>query len=114
MNLKKNLLAVVLTVCLTVPSFASSTTASSDPAKSDVRSDIKKMIQCMDLDYSNYDTESIKIKFMVNENDEIIVVSIGDSALEYLIKNALNYKEVNTEGLKPYSIYSVQVTLKQS
>jgi hypothetical protein len=114
MNLKKNLFAVALTASLAIPSFASATTASSEPTNVNVRSDIKKMIQRMDLDYSKYALESVKLKFMVNENNELIVISTGDSALDSKLKNGLNYKQVDTKGLKPYSIYVVQVTLKIS
>lgn len=68
------------------------------------------MIKKLDLDTKLIENATLKIKFMVNENDELIIISTGDSNLDSIIKNALNYKEVNTKGLRPYQVYIVPVT----
>ena len=113
MNLRKNLFSTALVLSLALPIFASST-FSTAPTKNPVGTDIKKIIQRMDVDFNKYDIEEISIKFMVNEQNELIVVSTGDSQLDTLIKSALNYQEVNAEGLKPYSIYRVKILLDKN
>jgi len=47
---------------------------------------------------------------MINNNDELVVLDTGDSKLDDTIKSALNYREVNSDGLKHFSVYVVPVT----
>lgn len=108
MTIQKNLLALVCATAFSIATFANTPELRSTPVS--VTKDIRQMIKKLDLDTKLIENATLKIKFMVNENDELIIISTGDSNLDSIIKNALNYKEVNTKGLRPYQVYIVPVT----
>jgi len=113
MNLKKSVFSLALAATLCAPSFANNVDFGPEKAKKSVTTDIKDMIQRMDIDFTKISEETIKIKFMVNDQNELIVISTGESNMDQSIKSALNYQEVAADGLKPYSVYVVPVTLKK-
>lgn len=113
MNLKKSLFSLALAATLCAPTFANNVDFGPEKAKKSVTTVIKDMIQRMDIDFTKISEETIKIKFMVNDQNELIVISTGDSDMDQSIKSVLNYQEVSTDGLKPYSVYVVPVTLKK-
>lgn len=110
MDFKKNVISFICAATLTAATYSLPKTILTTPTN--VTNDIHKMIKKLDLDIKNIDKATLKIKFMVNEDNELIVISTGDSKLDATIKGALNYKEVNTTGLKPYSVYIVPVTFE--
>ncbi len=113
MTFQKSVLSLALAAALSSSAIASTPISELNYSSTKtVTTEIKSMIEDLDIDYSKVAQSTIKVKFMVNENDELIVISTGDSGLDNTIKSALNYKEVNTEGLKPYSVYIVPVTFK--
>lgn len=110
MTFKKSVLSLALAVTFASASFASTATITSDySSPKTVSTEIQTMIKKLNLDFTKIDNSTINVKFMVNENNELVVISTGDSQLDQTIKSALNYKEVDTKGLKPYSVYIVPV-----
>ena len=73
-----------------------------------VTKDIQAIIKSLDLDFKKLEDTTIKVKFMVNKNDELIIIST-DSDMDHTLKQALNYKQVETSGLKAYSVYVVPI-----
>ena len=106
MNFKKNLFAFFLMAAFCVPVFASSVDAK--PSKT-VTKEIKTLIEKLNLDYEKLDEETVRIKFMVNENGEMIVISTEESRLDKTLKAALNYHKLESKELTPYSLYIVPV-----
>jgi len=47
---------------------------------------------------------------MINERNEIIVLSTNNAELDETIKQALNYDKIEEKELKPFEIYIVPVT----
>ena len=119
MELSKIILTTALSIAISASSFASNDT-SINPAKAPtetkkaVTTQIKTMIQKLDIDVSAYDSQTIKIKFLVNENDELIVLSTEDSGLDKKIKGALNYKEVDTTNVKHNKVYILPISFEQT
>ena len=113
MNLKKSVFSLALAATLCAPSFANPVNSGTDKSTKSITTDIRDMIQRMDIDFSIMDTKTIKIKFMVNDKNEIIIISTDKTDLDSAIKSALNYKEVSDKGLKPYSVYVVPVTFEK-
>ncbi len=115
MNLKKNVFALALSAALTTSAFANTIGDFAPESKPKaIVKEIKSMIQKLDIDVKTLDSETIKVKFMVNESDELIVISTGNSELDNTIKTALNYREVSTDGLKPFKVYVVPVTFAKA
>lgn len=114
MNIKKSLLFVACAFLVSTVAFANPL-PSLEPENTTkkVTTEIKSILQNLDLDYSKIENQTIKVKFMVNTENEIIVLSTGESELDKTLKSALNYKEIDAEGLKAYSVYVVPVTFKK-
>ena len=110
MNLKKSVLSIALATTFAASAMAAPTYDKSGNSTLSVTKDIQSIIKKLDLDYSKIDDTTIKIKFMINNNDELVVLDTGDSKLDDTIKSALNYREVNSDGLKHFSVYVVPVT----
>lgn len=105
-----------LIVAVALFSFASISVSSAavlTPSSSqELRKEISKLINKLDITQS-LDTETaVNLKFTVNDKNEIIVLSTDNSEFDYNFKGALNYKELDTEGLDANEIYSVRVVLK--
>jgi len=111
MNLKKSFLSLALAATFTATTIAAPINEGANNTVT-VTQDIKSLIKNLDLDYSKIDDTTIKVKFMVNEDDELIVIGT-DSKMDNTIKHALNYKQVDATGLKPFSVYVVPVKFEE-
>ena len=110
MKFRKYVLSVVCALLITGGLFASSVDEHvNNAAEKSISAEIHNMIKKLDIDFEELDNQTIKVKFMVNENSELIIVSTGDSDIDSTIKSALNYKEVETDGIKRYSLYAVNI-----
>ncbi len=108
MNIKNSLLSLGLALAISVPSFATSSNSLIKPSKSAVKQ-IEKIIQNLEFNIDEVEDLTIKIKFMVNADSELIVLSTDDSTYDSKIKGALNYKSVDNDGLEQYKVYILPV-----
>ena len=74
---------------------------------------IKSELSKVDLDFEKLNGETLKIRFTVNEKNEIIVLSTDHTSLDNTIKGALNYDKVDAKEFKPFEIYIVPVTFEK-
>ncbi|MBK8700785.1 MAG: hypothetical protein IPN29_15080 [Saprospiraceae bacterium] len=75
-----------------------------------VRNEVAKHI--LKADWQNVGTKSFLVTFLINSNNEVIVSSTSDKALDEKIKNVLNYQKLNVDGVKPFELYTLPVTIK--
>ncbi|MEL6122109.1 MAG: hypothetical protein AAFQ02_04720 [Bacteroidota bacterium] len=108
MSIKNTILSLGLSVALGATSFAAAVPASKKPQGVAVEK-IQKIIDQLDLERSDVATSTVKLKFMVNENNEIIVLSTGDSKIDGLLKGNLNYKSIDSGALVPYKVYILPI-----
>ena len=108
MNLKKSVLSLGLAIAVILPSIASSN-ANAPKASHTAIQEIHNAISLLDIDYRKYSGTEIMVKFMINESDELIILSTGDSDLDQSIKSSLNYKSVKSNELKAYKVYILPV-----
>jgi len=113
MKLSKIITTAAFAIVISSASFASTDT-DVNPSKTNkaVTTQIKTMIQKLDIDATTINTKTVKVKFMVTESDELIVLSTGDSDLDKTIKTALNYKTVDNTSVKYNKVYILPVTFK--
>ena len=64
----------------------------------EVRQEIMELISAIDLSNLATETEQVRLQFMVNDKNEVIVLNISESILATSIKNKLNYKKIDAEG----------------
>ena len=90
---------------------ASANNADLTPSK-DLARKIKSELSKVDLDYTQLNGETLKIRFMINEKQEIIVLSTDSKKLDNTIKDALNYDRLEGKELEPFEVYVVPVTFE--
>ena len=78
--------------------------------KSKLSTEIHLMIK--DLKFEDMSKEKFFVNFIVNLQGEILVTSTSNSKIDDRIKNVLNYKKVKVEGITPYEVYTLPVTVK--
>ncbi len=95
--------------------FASKTTYANTPDKdpNEMRSEIVKLVKQIDVSDMESEYERTYVKFMVNSNNEIIVVNVSSVELDSRIKSKLNYKKLKTEDVQQNEIYTIPVVFKK-
>lgn len=110
MKKKSLFLSLTLMFFFAATTFASPKLKPSEALKKMVKSELTKY----DLDFSALNGETLKIKFMLNEKGEMIVVSTNHHQLDDLVKSALNYEKISDETLKPFQVYVVPVIFQST
>ena len=108
MKIKSFLISALVVILFSGSALANTTTK----GNTDLASKIKTALAKYNLDQTNLDGETLKIRFIINEKSEIIVLSTNNKQLDNTIKHALNYDKIDQEDLVPFEIYIVPVTFK--
>ena len=88
-------------------------TANTTPETNNARNEIKTMIQKADLASSLKNDVTVKVTFMVNAKNEIIIMSTDQKNLDSRIKSTLNYKKLKSSDMKVNVTYTLPVILKK-
>ena len=107
MKVRNILVSLSLIVLFANTSFAS--TFPNPEAKSSTVAEIYKSIKKLELNVDQIADESVMLKFMVNDNNEIIILSTKESSLDGTLKANLNYKHVKNNDLTPFKIYLLPI-----
>ena len=114
MNLKNVLFSAALAAATVSPSFANApTTVTSEPTKKSITVEISDLIKNIDFTHMDIKNESVKLKFMVNENHEIVVLSTNNEKLDSKLKSNLNYKKIDADNIDAYQVYIVPIKLEE-
>lgn len=100
----------MLAIFLTSSVFAS---ASNDPVplKNSLREEIRSHIVNINLgDVKSYD-KHLKIQFMINDKNELVVLRTNNEDLDEVIKRNLNYKMIKTQDVNRNTVYSIKVNI---
>lgn len=104
----KIFLFILITITVSIPSFAS--TPDVKP-KSDLRTEIVNYLDNPSLTVFDNDQMIANILFMVNNENELILVDTGtkNEKLDSYLKAKLNYRIVSSADVDYYKLYSVKV-----
>lgn len=80
---------------------------------SEIRDQIKNMVSTIDVSDMISDEERVEVQFIVNNNNEIIVLNVNDETFDGRIKQRLNYKKVDSEDVVKNKIYSLPIVFKK-
>ena len=114
MNLRKSVFATILTCMIGLSSVFAGTGnyhLGLTPTRT-VENEVKNVVKNLKVNFETYEDVTINLKFMVNEDSEIIVLGTNDSPIDRTLKSALNYREVDSKGLKPYKVYILPIKIK--
>ena len=87
--------------------------ANGGPTEKSSRIEIKELIQKSDAFKEIKKDMTIHINFMVNDKNEIIILSTDDSNMDKLIKGILNYKKLKSSDIKINTKYTLPLVLKK-
>lgn len=88
-------------------------TASTNPENSTTRTEIKELIEKANLTSVIEDDVTVHVTFMVNEKNEIIIMSTNRKKLDSSIKSTLNYKKLKSSDMKVNTTYTLPIILKK-
>jgi ATP:corrinoid adenosyltransferase len=107
-NAMKTTKNLIVAVCLTL--VASFTIASSKPTiKKSENTQIQNYLEKLEFNKVIKDEATLNIHFMINDANEIVVVSTTNPALDEIIKTGLNYKTLDVSNLEHNSLYIMPV-----
>lgn len=78
--------------------------------KTKLSTEIHSLIK--DLRFEDMSKEKFFVNFIVNPQGEILVTSTSNQKIDDRIKSVLNYKKVKVEGITPYEVYTLPVSVK--
>lgn len=78
---------------------------------SSLRVEITDLLDGLTLTDLAEDITKLNMKFIVNDDNEIIVLSTSNQEVDVRIKSRLNYQKVATNNVQKNLIYSLPVTL---
>ncbi|MBK6365424.1 MAG: hypothetical protein IPG18_17550 [Saprospiraceae bacterium] len=89
------------------------TNASNVPSSKEVETtQIRKMLTYMDGVELLKNGQKININFLINAQNEIIVLSTSNEDFDFAIKEVLNYSKITLIELKPNTVYTLPVVFK--
>lgn len=87
--------------------------ASDSPSKKNPEGvQIQKMLKEMNDLTTSLKGQKVNISFLVNGQNEIIVLSTSNSEYDSLIKTSLNYKKISVSELDYNTIYTLPVSFQ--
>lgn len=107
----KSLFIPIFALLLSKAAFAGNGTTAIENANESLRKEIAKKFKNIDIDRLNLKDNSVKVQFMINEENELIVLRTDNPELDYIVKARLNYSEVDTTDVKKNSFYSISIKL---
>ena len=112
MNLRKIALALTLAITVTSFSFANASTVKSSPKAQEVVKDIVTIMKDLKYDFQAFKDETVKVRFMINADNEIIVLGTDNPELDETMKALLNYKKVGADSAEKFHVYVVPVSFR--
>lgn len=108
-------LNVLFTMFLLVSSSIFMTASAADTKPTgDLKTQVSNMLNKIQFEADDLDgAMEFSVNFIINDNNEIIVLSTNGAKYDIAVKNALNYKKVNLESYKMNTTYQVSVKVQE-
>lgn len=114
MNLQKVALNLLLACTVSFSAFAATSNETSSETTLKVVQDIETIIDRADVDFDDLGETTVRVKFLVNAANQIIVLSTDNPSLDNTFKSMLNYHKVDTKDIDKYHVYVVPVSFKNA
>ena len=111
MNKIKSLISAFAFILITTASFAIGDIGTS--TLEDLRAEIATHLSTVDFSDIAEDSATMKVQFLVNNANEVVVLSVNDERFDSTIKSRLNYTKLDTDGVQKNTIISVPITFKK-
>ena len=106
------MLASFFALLLTTSAFAGDNPKKiSKDARDALRMTIVKKFKALDLENMNLKDTDVRVQFLINDENEIIVLRTDNDELDSIVKGTLNYEEVEETNLSRNRLYSINIKL---
>tara|TARA_R110002126_G_scaffold291243_1_gene451269 strand:+ start:187 stop:531 length:345 start_codon:yes stop_codon:yes gene_type:complete len=111
-NLKSIITIIAISLATTFSTTA--TEKESSKIKKELRTEIVSMLG-KKIQVEVKESSSAEISFMVNNKNEVIIVSVDSEVNEFnsMVKRKLNYKKINVKGVQKGEIYIIPVKINK-
>lgn len=115
MNFRKAFLSTAFALCVSTIAIASAPTTVTETSTSSSKTyeEIKKVVKNIDFDMTKFDNQTVKVQFMINADNELVILRINNDDAEYLLKRTLNYKEIKENDLTVNKVYILPISFKK-
>ena len=113
MKLRRSFLGLALAFFFVTSTFATSTPISTVSTKdSKALKEIKSLIQKIDFDITDLDQKTVRVHFMVNTANEIVVLRTDNDSVDKTLKFGLNYRELENRDLEVNRVYILPLSFE--
>ncbi len=113
MKFKKSLFSAILVLALVAPTFANSPNSDEKPTKSEAVKEIQSLVKSINFDFTTLKEKTVKVHFMINTSNEVVVLRTSSNNVDQKIKYALNYKSLKNRDLKANKVYILPITFQE-
>lgn len=114
MKIKKSFLSVLLVAAFAMPALAFTPTLDEGTSNTKALKEIKSLVQNINFDYEKLDQKTVKVHFMVNTSNELVVLRTNSKDIDRVIKYALNYKELKNRDLQYNKVYILPISFQST
>lgn len=112
----RNLKSIITIIAISLATTFSATATEKETSKvtKKLRTEIVKILgDKLPMEVSS--SSKAQVSFMVNNQNELVIISVDSEVSEFsaFVKNKLNYKKVNVEGLTKGEIYRMPVKINK-
>lgn len=106
----KNLFAALAFTLISTAAFSNDAPTK---ALQELRMEIAEQLGKIDVQNLDENELSLNVTFLVNNDNEIIILTTNDKEYDGTIKALLNYRKVETDGVKKNTVIAVPIKLKK-
>ena len=113
MTIKRIIFSLVMAIAFIAPNYASTNPGDDTTINSKALDEIKELIHDIEFDMDNITIKKVKIHFMMNSYNEVIVIQTNSKQIDSTIKSKLNYKKLKNRDLEVNTVYTLPVTFEK-
>ena len=72
------------------------------------------MVQKINFDYEKLDDQTVRVHFMINTSNEVVVLRTDSKEVDRVIKFGLNYKELENQDLEANKVYILPISFQKT
>ena len=83
-----------------------------ETARTSLENEIVQKICDIEISDKDMDILSVKMQFLINDKNELIVLRTDNEKVDKILKSRLNYVELETRNIERNTPYSIKITLR--
>ena len=111
MNFRVNLFIAILVLAISAPNFASVPSSFESTTNALALNEIQSIVKAIDFDFESLDNQKIKVHFLINSANEVVVLRTSNEKTDQLIKAHLNYKSLKYRDLEVNKVYILPISI---